>query len=121
MNLVQVKNNEITLRHVPENYTHEDGSVTLGYNLLPIEELSRDGWVEVVEVKPTYNPETQYLSLESEVVGVNKVTATYKVVDIIPYKPVVTEEQKAIDMMKYLMNNDQFLTTVGIAPKPTGV
>lgn len=83
MKMVQVKNNEITLRSVPENYTHEDESVTLGYNLLPTEELSKDGWVEVVEVKPTYNPDTQYLTLESEVVGVNKVTATYKVVDIV--------------------------------------
>lgn len=35
-----------------------------------------------------------------------------------PQTPVVTEEQKAIDMMKYLMQSDEFLIAVGISPKP---
>lgn len=34
-----------------------------------------------------------------------------------PQTPVVTEEQKAIDMMKYLMQSDEFLVAVGIQPQ----
>lgn len=34
-----------------------------------------------------------------------------------PQAPVVTEEQKAIDMMKYLMQSDEFLVAVGIQPQ----
>lgn len=35
--------------------------------------------------------------------------------------PSITEEQKAIDMMKYLMQSDEFLLSVGITPIGTTV
>lgn len=103
---VQVINGEITRRSVPENYTHDDGSVTLGYNLLPIEELKKDGWVEVVEIKPNYNPETQYLAFESEILGTDEVIITYKVVDIVVTPPQPTlEERNRADIDYLLMLN----------------
>lgn len=35
-----------------------------------------------------------------------------------PQVPYVSDDQKAIDLMKYLMQSDEFLLLVGIQPKP---
>lgn len=109
--LYQVKDNKITLRSVPHTYTHDDGSQTVGYNLLSPEELAQDGWIEVVEVKPEYDEDTHYLEYSEEIkAGIPWVIWIPTIKPVV--KQNVSEQQKVWDTLQYLLGVES-----PIAPK----
>lgn len=101
--LYQVKDNKITFRSVPHTYTHEDGSQTVGYNLLSPEELALEGWLRVVDHTPEYDKNTQRLELESETILPDRVNVVYKVVDI-PKR--MTEQEQIWHTLQYLLGSE---------------
>lgn len=60
-----------------------------------------------------------YKYVDSEVVKKTDEEISIELQNVIKPTLKITDEQKAIDMMKYLMQSDEFLTTVGITPITT--
>lgn len=96
MKMVQVINGQIEKYELPQSGILKNGATVSCYNLLPIEVLKSEGWVELVEIKPTYNPETQYLEVDGYVISNDNATATYKISNIV-IPPIIPTE---IDLLK---------------------
>ena len=60
----------------------QDGRTVSNYHLLPAETLAVEGWKPMEEVKPTYDEATQYLAVDTAIDMGDKITVTYKAVDI---------------------------------------
>ena len=72
--------NGICNTNLPNVGVMKNGNTVSGYDKLSHEELMSEGWKEFVEVKPTFNKETQYLQFSGYGNG-EKITAEYVVVD----------------------------------------
>jgi len=100
----QVKDNQIVRRAIPENYTHEDDSTTLGYNLLSETELKTDGWLEVVDIIPSYDSLTQFVSMVEERILDDKIERIYEVTMISEQpQPTIPFETKVMDTLAFLI------------------
>lgn len=67
---------------LPSTGILNDGRTVSNYHLLPIETLTAEGWKPIEEVKPEYDEATQYLVVDTAVGNGDKITVTYKAVDI---------------------------------------
>lgn len=73
-----------TIQKIPINAQLANGAWVSNYNLLPDAILKAEGWKTLIEVKPEYNEETQYLEQDSIAEGEETITVTYVAVDIPP-------------------------------------
>lgn len=78
----RVENGQVTQIGLPTTGTLKDGRTVSNYNLLPQKVLKAEGWLPCEEVKPEYNPETQYLVIDIKEIVKGKVIVTYKVVEM---------------------------------------
>jgi hypothetical protein len=67
---------------LPTSGILQDGRTVSNYHLLPESVLLTEGWLPCEEVKPEYNPETQYLAVDTAIVQDEKIIVTYKAVNI---------------------------------------
>lgn len=81
--MVQVINNKVVQTQLPCCGYLSNGDSVSGYNLLPQEVLKAEGWLPLEENKPQYDETTQYLEIDNYTILESKVTANYKVVDIV--------------------------------------
>ena len=73
-------------RRLPSSEKLSNGQWVSNYHLLPDDILRAEGWLPLVENKPEYNPETQYLEQESVVLRKGKVVVNYKAVEMPVYE-----------------------------------
>lgn len=67
---------------LPTSGVLSDGRTVSNYHLLPESVLLSEGWKPIKEVKPTFDEATQYLVVDTAVDKGDKITVTYKAVDI---------------------------------------
>jgi len=67
---------------LPTSGILQDGRTVSNYHLLPAKTLTAEGWKPIEEVKPVYNEATQYLAVDTAIDVGDKITVTYKAVDI---------------------------------------
>jgi hypothetical protein len=113
----KIQNNEIVARGLPSAYTHEDGSVTVGYDLLPQEELYEQGWREVIEMKADYDPSTHHLE-QREHVKLNNEGFEYVVVEYIAVENdlnnVLQPSTPEIEKAEFVIKVAEALTELGV-------
>lgn len=80
--MIQVINGEIKQYRLPKTGILKDGRTVSGYHLLSIETLKEEDWLPLEDVKPEYNPETQYVRPTGYDILSDKVVRLYEVVDI---------------------------------------
>lgn len=78
----KVENKTVTQIGLPSTGTLKDGRTVSNYNFLPKDILIKEGWLPCEEVKPEYNPETQYLVIDIKEIVKGKVVVTYIAVDM---------------------------------------
>ena len=88
--MIQVINGEIKQYRLPKTGKLKDGRTVSGYHLLQIETLKEEGWLLLEDVKPEYNPETQYVRPTGYDILSDKVVKKYIVKDI-PLEETETE------------------------------
>ena len=110
----KIQNNEIVARGLPSAYTHEDGSVTVGYDLLPQEELYEQGWREVIDNIPEYDHTTHHLE-SKEIIKSDAVIIEYTVVENDPSSNVVPS-QNEIENAEYKIRLTETLIEMGVLP-----
>ena len=90
--LAKVINGELS--YAPTNYKTDDGRLITNFN--KCEELMRQyGYKDVVDIRPAYNEETQYIRVvgyEDEEV----ITISYEVVDKQISEPEITLEERVV-------------------------
>ncbi len=59
--MIQIEGGQIIKYNLPKVGTLKDGSTVSGYHLLDEETLKQEGWLPLEDIKPEYNPDTQYL------------------------------------------------------------
>jgi hypothetical protein len=69
-------------RRLPSSEKLSNGQWVSNYHLLPDDILKAEGWLPLVENKPEYNPETQYLEQESVAIDDGEVVVIYKIVEL---------------------------------------
>lgn len=99
MKMYRVENNQIVQYSIPKTFKRLDGTTVSGYDLLPLDELKKDGWLEVEENIPQYNENTQYIVEESTEILEDKIVVNYRVEDI----PEPIEEIK-VDLESYMLD-----------------
>lgn len=57
----RVKGGQVQTIGLPRTGTLASGASVSNYHLLPVETLKAEGWLEVMDEKPTYDPETEDL------------------------------------------------------------
>ena len=80
--MIQVIEGKIKQYSLPKTGTLKNGSTVSGYHLLDEETLQEEGWLPLVDVKPEYNPETQYIRPTGYDIFSDKVVKKYIVKDI---------------------------------------
>lgn len=88
MKLVQVENGQIVKWQLPKTGKLKDGRTVSGYDLLPLEILSQEGWLPLEDNQPEYDVETQYLINDGYEILSDKVVKKYKVEDIVIQEPI---------------------------------
>lgn len=95
MNYAKVENGQVIQIGLPSTGTLKDGSTVSGYNLLPESVLLDEGWLPLVDNKPEYDEETEYLEfVDYEVIPDVKVVANYIIKQKEPVIPVSTLEER---------------------------
>jgi hypothetical protein len=110
----KVIDNEIVQRGLPTIYTHEDGSQTSGYDLLPDEVLEKEGWREVIDNIPEYDHTTHHLE-SKEIIKSDAVIIEYTVVENDPSSNVVPS-QNEIENAEYKIRLTETLIEMGVLP-----
>lgn len=82
MKLVQVINGKIAQYSLPKTGTLKNGSTVSGYHLLDNEILLDEGWLPLEDIKPEYNPDTQYLIHDGYEILTDKVIKKYRIENI---------------------------------------
>lgn len=77
-----VQHGDVVRLGLPSTAQLNDGRWVSNYHLLTEDILIAEGWKPVEEVKPPYNPETQYLEIDMVVDEGERVVVTYRAVDI---------------------------------------
>lgn len=80
--MVQVINNQVIQTYLPLIGILSDGRCVSNYNLLPMDTLTEEGWLPLIEDKPIYNQEMQYLQHSEYIITTTNVTEKFVVVDI---------------------------------------
>lgn len=88
--LVQIENGQIIKWQLPKVGTLKDGRTVSGYHLLDEEILKQEGWLPLEDIRPEYNPETQYLVSDGYEILVDKVIKKYRIENI-PEPEIVDE------------------------------
>lgn len=95
MNYAKVENGQVVRVGLPTTGILQDGSTVSGYNLLPESVLLDEGWLPLVDNKPEYDEETEYLEfVDYEVIPDVKVVANYIIKQKEPVIPVPTLEER---------------------------
>ncbi len=94
MNYAKVESGQVTQVGLPTTGTMTDGSTVSGYDLLPENVLLSEGWLPLVEDRPEYDFETEYLEHAGYTVGATEVTVNYTVKQIEPVTPIPTVEDR---------------------------
>lgn len=112
MELVQVINNKIVQYSLPKVGILKDGSTVSGYNLLPLETLTLEGWLPLEDNLIPYNPDTEYL-IPSYTILSDKVVKSYTVgeaeesiyeVGLIALRKLIRVDELTADEMIELMD-----------------
>ena len=83
---------------LPISGTLSDGRTVSSYHLLPLETLTAEGWKPIEEVKPAFDEATQYLEVDTAVDAGNKITVTYKAVNILVDELAAMEDLLLVEM-----------------------
>lgn len=94
MNYAKIENGQVTQVGLPSTGTLKDGSTVAGYDLLPENVLLAEGWLPLVDNRPEYNPETEYLEHAGYTVGETEVTVNYNVKQKEPVIHIPTVEDR---------------------------
>lgn len=78
MQLIQVIDNKITQYFLPKTGALQDGTTVSGYDLLPLEVLTLEGWLPLEDNLIPYDPDTQYL-IPSYTILSDKVVKSYAI------------------------------------------
>ena len=99
MNYAKVENGQVTQIGLPTTGTLQDGSTVSGYNLLPESVLLDEGWLPLVDNKPEYDEETEYLENAGYTIGETEVIINYTVKQKEPviYVPTVEDRLAAVE------------------------
>ena len=89
MNYAKVENGQVIQIGLPLTGTLKDGSTVSGYNFLPESVLIAEGWLPLVDNRPEYNPETQYLVSRPPTILKDHIIANYEIQE---YEAMQTEE-----------------------------
>ena len=94
MNYAKVENGQVIQIGLPSTGTLKDGSTVSGYNLLPESVLIAEGWLPLVDNRPEYNSEIEYLEHAGYTVSETEVTVNYAVKQKDPVIPIPTMEER---------------------------
>jgi hypothetical protein len=78
-----VQNGQVAQVGFPSSGTLSDGRSVSNYDLLPKSALLAEGWLPLVENKPTHDPTTQELQLTGYTIEAERVIANYETVVIV--------------------------------------
>lgn len=109
MNYAKVENGQAIQIGLPSTGTLQDGSTVSGYNLLPENILLEEGWLPLVDNKPEYDAETEYLEHTGYTIGETEVVVNYtvKTIVITPPQPTLEEQNRAdIDYLAIMTGVD---------------
>lgn len=97
--LAKIINGELS--YAPKNYKTDDGRLIINFNVN--EDLMRYyGYKDIVDIRPTYNEETQYIRVAGYEDG-EAITINYDVVDKQISEPEITLEERVT-----LLENQSF-------------
>jgi hypothetical protein len=80
--LVQVINGQVVQSSLPQTGFLSNGESVSGYDLLPSDILTAEGWLPSEDNRPTYDETTQQLVFDSYTIRVDKVIINFKAVDM---------------------------------------
>lgn len=103
MEYAKVENGEVTSTGLPLSSTRKNGDTVSNFNLLPDYVLREEGYFPIVENRPEYNQETEYVEFTGYTVGETEVTAGYIVKPIIPTIPTPTLEERVSSIEDMLL------------------
>lgn len=69
------------LEYAPKDYVQGDNSILINFNS-DVALMKRHGYKLINDIKPSYNTETQNLSIESYVESDNEITVNYAIKDM---------------------------------------
>lgn len=110
MNYAKVENGQVTQIGLPSTGILQDGSTVSGYNFLPESALIAEGWLPLVDNRPEYNPETEYLEHAGYTVSETEVVVNYTVRQIQIVDDPVDDEK--IAMAEAIIDLDARLTAI---------
>lgn len=85
--------NNAYLEYAPDTYIRDDGAIIVNFN--KSEALMRKyGFKPVIENEPTYNPETEYLTITGYIENENEIVSIYTINQYeVTEKPISLEEK----------------------------
>lgn len=104
MNIVQVKDNKIVKYTPPKVGTLKNGRTVSGYDKLMLSnpELAKEeGWLPLIDEKPEYNPEEEFLTIGEYEILEDKVIVKYdinKIQDVELTQPTTGIDDYILDM-----------------------
>lgn len=102
------------LIYAPKDYVKEDGTIIVDFYKLPDENMEY-GYKPLIDTKPEYDEDTQYLTLIGYSDDGEKIIVEYKVNDKPTPKPSIEEEVETLKQQLEITNQalqDLILTTV---------
>lgn len=95
MNFAKLSNG--ALQYAPNNYTTSTGSLILNFNK-SISAMRSHGFKELIDIRPSYNPETHYISIDKYIENDESIMINYIVNEIIPSDEGPSLEERVADL-----------------------
>ena len=97
------------LQYAPFNYKTDDGQIIVNFNKSEII-MKQYGFKEVVDVKPVYDEETQYIVVVDYIDNEDSIVINYEVVDKPTVELVATLEERVATIEKQVSDQSIILS-----------